>query len=390
MTLCSVVQREEGNGSPLVREDFDRCSGRAVGKEHSSGNGHARRVPIGTYRLPSVRGMQLGVFSLTDRAGAVTAQARVRDVIEFGEHAGTVGLDVFGIGEHHTARFAVSSPAVVLGAIAARTSTITLTSAVSVLSVLDPVRLYQDFAQLDLVSQGRAEITVGRSAYAEPFELFGVSKADYDDVFEEKLGLLLTVRRDPDSVTWSGRHRSALADATVVPRLERPLPLRVGVGGTPESAARAGRLGLPMTLALLGGDPARMRPLVDLYRETASRFHEDRAQLGVAGVGHFYVGTTSQQARDTFYPHYRTYFLEGRGVHLDRATFDQMAAPYGPLVVGSPQEVADKILRQRELLGLDRFLGQVDLGGLPRRDVLTSIDAFADEVAQTVRRATAG
>ncbi|MBF4577544.1 LLM class flavin-dependent oxidoreductase [Frondihabitans sp. VKM Ac-2883] len=332
--------------------------------------------------------MQLGVFSLTDMTGDVTPGQRVRDIVDFGVHADELGLDVFGVGEHHTPRFAVSSPAIVLAAIAARTSTVTLTSAVSVLSVLDPVRLYQDFAQLDLVAGGRAEVTVGRSAYREPFEIFGIPLDNYDDVFQEKLGLLLRLRAAQEGVTWTGRYRSPLDDALIIPRLERPLPIRVGVGGTPESAVRAGALGLPMTLALLGGDPARMRPIVDRYRAAAASNDIDSAQLGVAGVSHFFVGSTSQEARETFYPAYRTYFRHGRGVHLDRATFNEMAAPHGPLVVGSPQEVTDKILRQHELLTLDRFIGQVDLGGLPREHALASLDRFASDVAPAFRQAS--
>lgn len=337
--------------------------------------------------MPSVDGMELGVFSLTDLSAGATAPDRVRDLIDYGVHADMVGLDVFGVGEHHTPRFAVSSPAVVLAAIAARTSAIMLTSAVSVLSVLDPVRLYQDFAQLDLVSAGRAEITAGRSAYAEPFAIFGVPTELVDAVFDEKLDLLLRLRRDA-ALTWAGRFRSPLDDALITPRLERELPVRLGVGGTPASAARAGRLGLPMTLAVLIGDPANLRPVVDRYRRTGDAHGHPRRALAVGAAGHLHVGATSQQARDTFYPHYRSYFADGRGMHLDRATFDEMAAPDGPLVVGSPQEVADKLLRQHELFDLDRFIGQVDLGGLPKRAVLASIDRFAGEVAPVVRQWT--
>lgn len=324
--------------------------------------------------------MQLGVFSLNDISGAATPVQRVREAVEIGVHADRAGLDVFGVGEHHTPRFAVSSPAVVLSAVAARTSTITLTSAVSVLSVLDPVRLYQDFAQLDLVSDGRAEITAGRSAYPEPFELFGVPLEDYDAVFEEKLDLLLAARAGGE-VSWNGRHRAPLRGVRLVPALERVLPVRLGVGGTPASAVRAGRLRLPMTLAVLVGDPVRQRPVVDLYRQAAE--HPDP---GVGVVSHFHVGPTSQAARDRFYPHYRSYAADGRGVHVDRQTFEEMTGPRGSLVVGSPAEVAEKIARLDELFGLDRFLGQVDLGGLPFAAVLDSIDRFAGDVAPQLRR----
>lgn len=331
--------------------------------------------------------MTLGVFSLTDRTGSVSLSERVGDIVDFGAHADAAGLDVFGVGEHHTPRFAVSSPAVLLAAIAARSSSITLTSAVSVLSVLDPVRLYQDFAQLDLVSGGRAEITAGRSAYAEPFEIFGVPANEYEAVFDEKLRLLLALRSG-ETTTWAGSYRTPLNDVPIIPRLDRELTVRLGVGGTPESAARAGRLGLKMTLALLAGSPTRAVPIVDLYRQSAAENGHDPRSLGVAAVSHFYVGATSQEARDTFYPHYRRYFAEGRGVRLDRPSFDEMAAPNGPLVVGSAQEAADKILRQHELLKLDRFLGQVDLGGLPRDTVLGSLDRFAGDVAPILRRET--
>ncbi len=328
--------------------------------------------------------MELGVFSLTDLAGGAAASDRVRDVIDYGAHADQAGLDVFGVGEHHTPRFAVASPAVVLGAVAARTSAITLTSAVSVLSVLDPVRLYQDFAQLDLVSGGRAEITAGRSAYSEPFDIFGVPMDEYEAVFDEKLDLLLELRENAE-VTWSGRFRTPLEHSPIIPRLSRELPVRLGVGGTPGSAARAARLGLPVTLALLVGNPLGLLPIVDLYRSTGERYGHRRSELGVGVASHLYVGTTSQAARDTFYPHYRTYFADGRGVHLSRAAFDQMAAPDGPLVVGSPQEVADKIRGWHESFDLDRFMGQVDIGGLPRDAVLGSIERFATGVAGILR-----
>lgn len=384
-----VMEREQRHRRPLIRQDLDRRPSRAVSEEHGpSSRRHLRKVPKGTHRLRNVADMQLGVFSLTDMTGGISPAQRVRDIVEYGAHADEFGLDVYGVGEHHTVRFAVPSPAVVLAAIASRSNKLTLTSAVSVLSVLDPVRLFQDFAQLDLVSGGRAEITVGRSAYSEPFNLFGVQLVEYDGVFEEKLDLLLQLRSSQGELTWAGKYRAPLDRATITPQLSRPLPVRVGVGGTPESAERAGALGLPMTLALLGGDPTRMRPVVDRYRAAATGNHVRSDRLGVAGVSHFFVGATSQSARDTFYPAYRTYFREGRNLQLDRATFDEMAAPNGPLVVGSPQEVIDKILRQNEALTLDRFLGQVDLGGLPREDVLASIDRFADGVAPALRAAT--
>ncbi|GAA1844962.1 LLM class flavin-dependent oxidoreductase [Pseudonocardia ailaonensis] len=335
-----------------------------------------RSTPAGPERV------ELGVQSLADVVAGVPPARRVADIVELGVHADRVGIDVFGVGEHHTSRFAVSSPAVVLAAVAARTSSITLTSAVSVLSVLDPIRLYQDFAQLDQVSGGRAEITVGRSAYAEPFTLFGVDRNRYDEIFAGRLDLLLALRAD-DAGERLGRLRPELRDSTIVPRLDRLLPVRVGVGGSPDSARRAGALGLPMTLAHLIGGPGSAARLVRAYRQA----WQDAGHPGAADVGlasHLYVGATSQGAREDFYPYYRTYFREGRGVHLDRAAFDEMAGPEGALLVGSPAEIGDKMLRQREALGAVRFVGQVDLGGIPQVPLLRSVERLADEVAPVV------
>lgn len=340
--------------------------------------------------------MQLGVFSLTDIAAdpfsgrRPSATARVADILDYAIAADTASLDVFGVGEHHTLDFAVSSPAVVLGAIAQATKSVILTSAVSVLSVLDPVRLYQDFATVDLLSKGRAEITVGRSAFTEPFPLFGVDLADYDAVFEEKLDLLLRLRRE-DHVTWTGRFRPPLQDAPIAPRAHSAeLAIRIGIGGTPGSAIRAGRLGLPMTLGLIGGSPARAKPLFDLYRQAGAKSGQPPERLKAGLVSHFLVGKTSQSARDTLFPYYRGYLAPktpgGRGFVVDRTAFDELSGPRGAIMVGSPQEVIDKILYENDLFDLDRFLGQVDLGGLPHDTVLESIELFATEVAPVLRK----
>ncbi|MFJ2263704.1 LLM class flavin-dependent oxidoreductase [Streptomyces sp. NPDC087844] len=331
--------------------------------------------------------VELGVFSLTDIVPGATSAQRVRDIVDAGVFADQAGLDVFGVGEHHTPRFAVSSPAVVLAAIAARTTSITLTSAVSVLSVLDPVRLFQDFAQLDLVSGGRAEITAGRSAYAKPFEIFGIDMGRYDEVFEEKLDLLRLIATEGE-VTWAGRFRPPLKGAAIVPRLDRVLPMRLAVGGSPDSARRAGRLGLPMTLAHLGGSPARAQPAVDLYWQSGEMAGHPRAALGIGVAAHLFVGATSQGARETFYPYYRAYFKQGRRGHLDRPTFEAMAGPDGALLVGSAQEITEKLMVQKELFGASRFIGQVDLGGLPRLSVLGSMEKFASDVAPVLRSAS--
>lgn len=328
--------------------------------------------------------IELGIYSLTDNSTGEQPERRIRDIVDYGVAADQAGLDVFGVGEHHTARFTVSSPAVVLAAVAARTSSITLTSAVSVLSVLDPVRLYQDFAQLDLVSGGRAEITAGRSAYAEPFAIFGVDQQRYDDVFTEKLDLLLRLTAEPD-ITWSGQFRHPLDNATIIPRLEHSLPVRVGVGGSPASAQRAGRLGLPMTLAFLGGSLDHAQRTAELYWQAGEDAGHPRSALNVGIASHLFIGSSSQHAREAFYPAYRAYAAAGRGIHLDRATFDAMAGPDGALMVGSPQEIAEKLATQRERFGANRFIGLTDLGGLPRADVLGSIARLASDVSPIIK-----
>jgi alkanesulfonate monooxygenase SsuD/methylene tetrahydromethanopterin reductase-like flavin-dependent oxidoreductase (luciferase family) len=328
--------------------------------------------------------IELGIYSLTDVSAGDNLAQRIHDIVAYGVASDQAGLDVFGVGEHHTARFAVSSPTVVLAAVGASTSSITLTSAVSVLSVLDPVRLYQDFAQLDLVSGGRAEITAGRSAYAEPFEIFGVDKQRYDDVFAEKLDLLRLLTTQAD-VTWSGQFRHPLRNATIIPRPGRTLPVRVAVGGSPASAERAGRLGVPMTLAHLGGSPAQAKATVDLYWQAGDDAGHPRSALGVGIASHLFIGASSQHARDTFYPAYRGYAATGRGIHLDRADFDAMAGPHGALMVGSAQEIVEKLATQRELFGATRFIGLTDLGGLPRASVLDSIERLASNVAPALR-----
>ncbi|PKZ64062.1 LLM class flavin-dependent oxidoreductase [Gordonia terrae] len=330
--------------------------------------------------------MELGVFSLSDiyPGGADTAASRTRDIIEFGLLTEHHGLDVFGIGEHHTRGFAVSSPAVVHAAIAQATERITLTTTATVLSVLDPVRVYQDFATLDLVSGGRAEIIAGRSAFAEPFALFGENIADLDELFAEKLDLLLRLR-DEETVTWRGRHRHPLRDAAPNPQPQGPLPVWVAVGGTPTSAHRAGTLGLPMALGLIGGTIDHARRLVEIYRAAGRAAGHPDDQLTVGVTSHFYIGDTDQQALDDFYPYYARYLSPetngGRGWHVDRPTMAALAGRGGALMVGGPDHVAAKIADLQNELGVDRFLGQVDLGGMPAQMVRDSIRRFGDLVA---------
>jgi alkanesulfonate monooxygenase SsuD/methylene tetrahydromethanopterin reductase-like flavin-dependent oxidoreductase (luciferase family) len=343
--------------------------------------------------------MELGILSLSDRqADPATgrlhdAGSRIREIVSYGVAADQAGLDVFALGEHHSAEFAVSSPAVVLAAVAQATSSIRLTSAVSVLSALDPVRLHQDFATLDLVSQGRSEIIAGRSAFLEAFELFGVDPAGYDEVFTDKLDLLLALR-EQEQVTWSGKYRPSLNGLAVPPRPQQDrLPLWLGVGGTPASAQRAGLLGLPMVLGLIGGDIRQARPLAELYRRAGLSAGHPAEVLRLGLTSHFFVADTSQGARDTFYPYYREYLRPktpgGRGWLVSPGQFTATAGATGALMTGSPQEIIDKILLEREILGIDRFIGQIDLGGLPPRLVNRSIELLATEVAPTLRKATA-
>jgi probable LLM family oxidoreductase len=322
----------------------------------------------------------------------INAAVRVREFIELAKIADAAGLDVFGVGEHHRPDFAIASPAVVLAAIAQATEGIRLTSTVTVLSTADPVKVFEDFAAVDLISGGRAEITAGRGAYTESFPLFGYDLADYDHLFEEKLDLLLQLNRD-EHVTWSGRHRAPLDGAGVYPRpVQSALPVWIAVGGTPASVVRAGRHGLPLYLAILG-QPERFAPLAELYRQTAVDSGHSPDALRVGVTSHFYIEPTSQGARNTFFPYYSRYIgnnMPGaRGQLLPRDAFDAWAGPRGALFAGSPQQVIDKILWEHELLGHDRFLAQIGLGGLPFAATARSIELLATEVLPTIRRETA-
>lgn len=334
---------------------------------------------------------EIGIFTFgelnrTDSGGFTSPRDRLEQLLEWARVADQSGLDVFGVGEHHRPDFAVSSPQIVLAAAARETERIRLTSTVSVLSSADPVRLFEDFATVDLLSGGRAEITAGRGAYVESFPLFGQDLARYDEYFDDRLDLLLTLR-ERDTVTWAGTTRPALTDAGVWPRpAQERMPVWIAVGGTPDSAVRAGRLGLPMYLAILGA-PARFRGLAELHRRAAAQAGIAVPRIGV--TSHFHVADTSQAARDTFYPHYAAYFAENmpRGGRLDRQTLDAWAAPDGALFAGSPAEIVDKILWEHEMLGHTRFLAQVGLGGLSQRDTLRSIELLATEVLPQVRAA---
>ena len=339
--------------------------------------------------------MEIGLYSFAevrpDRAGDGRAPGeRLRDLLEEIALADQLGLDVYGVGEHHRSDYAVSAPAVVLAAAAERTKRIRLCSAVSVLSSDDPVRVFQQFATLDLLSGGRAEIMAGRGSFIESFPLFGYDLDDYDTLFEEKLGLLLALRAG-ERVTWSGRHRAAIEDRGVYPRpLQDPLPVWIAVGGTPQSVTRAARLALPMALAIIGGEPERFAPLIELYRRTARDAGHDPAKLPVSINSHGWVATDSRQAADAFYPAYAevmTRIGRERGwPPATRAGFEAQRSPRGALLVGNPEEVAAKILFEHEVFGNDRFLVQMTVGPMPHAEVLRSIELFGTEVVPLVRK----
>ncbi|WP_033337632.1 LLM class flavin-dependent oxidoreductase [Catenuloplanes japonicus] len=331
--------------------------------------------------------IEIGVATLTDRQ-AVPAPDRMRQIVELGVQAEEVGLDVFGVGEHHTADFLVSSPAPVLAAVAARTSAIRLTSSVTVLSVHDPVRVFQDFATVDLISGGRAEITVGRSAYPEPFALFGVDLREYDAVFAEKLGLLLRLRDEP-VLSWRGDHRPALHDAEVVPRGVQPaLPVWIGAGGSPSSVVRAGELGLPLIIGYLGGTVERLAGLVRLYRETARR----AGQRPVVGVAAHYFGAATPEEAAATYPQYHDFLRPkrpgGGGFVVSRAEFDAGVLPGRPLMIGTAEHVTQKLIHLHQATGYDRVQLLADWGGLPPSLVEASVHRLGTEIAPAVRAGT--
>ena len=341
--------------------------------------------------------MQIGVYSFGEATPdpatgrTVSAERRLRDLLEEIALADAVGLDVFGVGEHHRPDYVVSSPAVVLAAAAARTTRIRLTSAVTVLSSDDPVRVFQDFATLDLLSGGRAEITAGRGSFVESFPLFGQDLRDYDALFAEKLDLLLRVRA-AERVTWAGAHRPAIDGRGVYPRpLQDPLPVWVAVGGTPQSVVRAGTLGLPLALAIIGGEPARFAPLVARYREAARRAGHDADALPVSINSHGFVAASSAEAAERAWPPYVDVMgrigRERAWPPPTRARFDAERGPRGALLIGSPEELVDKILWEHELFAHSRTLVQLSVGTMPHDAMLRAIELLGTSVAPAVRRA---
>ncbi len=341
--------------------------------------------------------MQIGVDSfgavISDPATELTLSPvhRMENLLEEIVLADQVGLDVFGIGEHHRSEFIDSAPVVILGAAAARTENIRLTSAVTVLSAADPVRVFQEFATLDLISRGRAEIVAGRGSSVEAFPLFGFDLDDYDSLFSEKLDLLLKIRENAH-VHWTGRHRAPLTGQAVYPRpLQNPLPIWIGVGGTPASFVRAGTLGLPLMVAIIGGEPKRFRPLIDLYREAGRRAGHAAEKLIVSLHAIGFLGDTTEQAADDFYPGYAHTFTKigkERGwPPATRAQFDALRGPTGALLIGDSEKIAQKILYVNEALGgLSRITFQMGVSALPHQKMLRSIELLGTRVAPIVRK----
>jgi probable LLM family oxidoreductase len=339
--------------------------------------------------------MQIGIDSFVaafdGSSRAVDPAARMRQLVDQIQHADEVGLDTFGVGEHHRRDFLDSAPEVILGAAAARTQRIRLTSAVTVLSADDPVRAFQSFATLDLLSQGRAEMIVGRGSFIDAFPLFGYRLEDYDELFAEKLELLLKIR-DNEFVHWSGKFRPALTGQGVYPRpVQNPLPIWLGVGGTPESFVRAGALGLPLMVAIIGGEPRRFRPLIDLYREAGEQhgYPSERLKVGVHMLG--YVAETTGEAADTFFPGYARAMTDvgkERGwPAMTRASFDAQRGPNGALLIGSPAEVVDKISRHSEALGgISRLSFMMNVASLPQIKMMRAIDAIGALVSPAVHQ----
>src|SRR3979409_2431888 len=344
--------------------------------------------------------MQIGIdrfaAAISDPATGATLSPvkRMHDLLEEIEVADRVALDVFGIGEHHRAEFLDSAPVVILSAAAARTKNIRLTSAVTVLSASDPVRVFQEFATLDLISHGRAEIVAGRGSFVESYPLFGLELEDYDSLFAEKLDLLLNIRENTH-VHWSGKHRAPLTGQGVYPRpLQDPLPVWLGVGGTPGSFIRAGTLGLPLMVAIIGGEPHRFRPLIDRYRQAGLRagHSSDQLKVGIHSLG--YVAESSSRAADEFFPGYAKSFSEigkERGwPPVTRAQFDALLGPIGALLVGDPEPFAEKILRLNESLGgISRLTFQMSVAALPHAKLMRAIELLGTRVAPLVRAALA-
>jgi probable LLM family oxidoreductase len=340
--------------------------------------------------------MELGLITFADMepetlpGRAINAHQRIKDLMEEIKLADELGLDVFGVGEHHRPDYAVSSPAIILAAAAMITKNIKLASAVTVLSSDDPVRVFQQFSEVDLLSNGRAEIFAGRGSFIESFPLFGYDLNDYDELFTEKLDLLLKLNQS-EKITWKGKHRASIDNRGVYPRpYQSKLPVWLAAGGTPASAVRAATLGLPLMLAIIGGLPEQFVPFINLYKETAKKTGKNISDLQFGINNHVYVGEDSQKAGDDFFPYYATMMNRvgrDRGwPPLSRQQFDYSRSPKGALMVGSVQQVIDKILYEHDLFGNTRFLAQASVGNVPHKMTMKSIELFGTRVAPVVRK----
>lgn len=344
----------------------------------------------------SKAGIEIGISTFLETtpdpiSGVIMSHAeRIRNAVEEIVLADQVGLDVYGIGEHHRADYASTAPAVILAAAAALTKRIRLTSAVTVLSSDDPVRVYQSFSTLDAISNGRAEIMAGRGSFTESFPLFGYSLDDYDELFDEKLELLLKIRAS-EFVNWSGGHRPAISNLGVYPRaVQNPLPVWIASGGNPESAIRAGMLGLPIAFAIIGGMPERFAPLVKLYKDAAKQAGHDPDKLSIATHSHGFVGDTTEEAAEMFYPPTKAQMnvigRERGWPPYSRHAYDQARSLRGALYVGDPEYVAEKIILLHRNLGINRFFLHVNVGTMPHADLLHTIELLGTKVAPLVRK----
>jgi len=335
--------------------------------------------------------MEIGIDSFAATSETIDSADALGQLLERIVHADQAGLGIFGIGEHHRKEFLDSAPTIILAAAAAKTNSIRLTSAVTVLSAADPVRVFQNFATLDLISRGRAEMVVGRGSFVEAFPLFGYGLNDYEKLFTEKLELLLNIR-DNEVVNWSGKFRPALNNQSIYPRpFQDPLPIWVGVGGTPESFVRAGKLGLPLMVAVIGGETHRFRPLIDLYKRAGKEagHPDEKLKVGLHSLG--YVAASSQAAANDFYPGYAEVFTrigrERGWPPVTRQHFDAQRGPLGAYIIGEPEEVAEKILRHSESLGgISRLTFQMDNAGLTHQQLMKAIELIGEKVIPLVRK----
>lgn len=347
--------------------------------------------------VPDFRSMEFGIYTFVDHTPdpvtgeRISAAQRHSNLLEEAELADRLGLDVFGVGEHHREDFIASAPAVVLAAIAARTKRIRLTSAVTVLSSEDPVRVFQQYATLDLLSNGRAEVMAGRGSFTESFPLFGFDLMDYNTLYAENLDLLLKLRSQ-NHLTWKGRHRAPLTGQGVFPRpMQDQLPVWIAVGGTPESVIRAGTLGLPMVLAIIGGEPARFKPFTDLYKQVWREVGHDPGNFQLGIGSHGFIADTTEEAAELIYPRYamqmgRIGKERGWGP-VGRDQFDFEISPNGAMLLGDPETVAKKIIREHELFGFTRFSLQFSVGSVPHEKMLRCIELYATKVIPMVKDA---